>query len=113
MNNTTDNANNDVYAALSSPVRRKVLALLRDRAMAAGELADQVSVTKPTLSGHLNVLKAADLVSVERQGARLVYRINLSVAEDALAGLMDLFQLGGAKNTRGKIPARPVRRRTT
>ena len=60
--------------------------------MTAGELADQVSITKPTLSGHLNVLKAADLVTVERQGASLLYRLNLSVAEEALAGLMDLLK---------------------
>jgi len=113
MNSNTSNVNNDVYAALSSPVRRQVLELLRDRAMTAGELADQVSVTKPTLSGHLNVLKAADLVSVERDGARLHYRINLSVAEDALAGLMDLFQLGAVKKSRGKTNIRSVRKRKT
>jgi len=96
------NANNDVYTALSSPVRRQVIELLRERAMTAGELAAEVSVAKPTLSGHLNILKGANLVDVERQGATLLYRLNLSVAEDALAGLMDLFQLGAARIERGK-----------
>lgn len=97
--------NNDVYSALSSPVRRQVLELLRDQAMTAGELADEVSVSKPTLSGHLNVLKAVDLVSVERNGATLLYRINLSVIEEALSGLMDLFKLG--------VPKAAVRKRKT
>lgn len=88
---------NDVYAALSSPVRRQILGLLRERAMTAGALAEYIAVAKPTLSGHLNVLKAADLVSVERKGTSLHYRINLSVAEDALSGLMNLFKLGAPK----------------
>ena len=101
----------DVYAALASPVRRDVLSLLRKQAMTAGEIADEVSVSKPTLSGHLKVLKTADLVHVERQGAHLLYRINLSVAEDALAGLMDLFQLGVEKRARTK--ARQVSKRRT
>lgn len=96
------NDRGDVFAALSSPVRRQVLALLRDRAMNAGELAEQVSVAKPTLSGHLNVLKGAGLVHVERQGATLLYRLNLSVAEDALTGLMDLFRLGVPKRRTDK-----------
>ena len=86
--------NPDAYAALSSPVRRQVLGLLRERAMSAGELADQVNVSKPTLSGHLKVLKAADLVSVDRKGSTLLYRLNLSVAEEVLAGLIELFQFG-------------------
>lgn len=88
---------NDVYAALSSPVRRQILSLLRDQALTAGDIASKVTIAKPTLSGHLNVLKAADLVSVERDGAKMIYRINLSVAEDALTGLMDLFQIEPGK----------------
>jgi len=95
---------NDVYTALSHPVRRQVLGLLRERAMTAGEIAQQVSVSKPTLSGHLNVLKTADLVSAERNGATLLYRLNLSVAEEALAGLMELFDLSVIKRRRKKIP---------
>ena len=85
----------DVYAALASPVRRQVLGLLRSRAMSAGELSEHVSISKPTLSGHLNVLKAADLVTVERRLTTLIYRLNLSVAEEALSGLMALFRLDG------------------
>lgn len=85
----------DVYAALASPVRRQVLGLLRARAMSAGELSEYVSISKPTLSGHLNVLKSADLVTVERRQTTLIYRLNLSVAEEALSGLMALFKLDG------------------
>ena len=87
----------DVFDALAHPVRRKVLKLLRKRAMSAGDLADQFDLAKPTLSGHFAVLKAADLVTTERQGTTILYRINMSVLEEATAALMDLAGVKGAK----------------
>jgi len=83
----------EVYRALSDPTRRQILALLRERDHGAGELADRLAIPKPTLSGHLTILKSADLVDVTRQGTRLTYRVNLSVLEAAVADLIDLFQL--------------------
>jgi len=91
----------DVYKALGHPVRRKILAMLRERAHTAGELADAFDLAKPTLSGHFNVLKAANLVSDERQGTTLIYRANISVLEDALTGLMELFRIGDETADRG------------
>ena len=87
----------DVFDALAHPVRRKILKLLRRRAMSAGELADQFDLAKPTLSGHFAVLKAADLVTTERQGTTILYRVNMSVLEEAAAGLMGLAGLRAAK----------------
>jgi len=84
---------NDAYKALSHPARRQILSKLRERAMSAGDIADTLNIAKPTLSGHLNVLKNANLVSAERQSQTLIYRINISVLEEALANLMDLFQI--------------------
>ncbi|MEO1150623.1 MAG: autorepressor SdpR family transcription factor [Pseudomonadota bacterium] len=86
----------DIYKALAHPVRREILAMLRTRAHTAGEIAETFSMTKPSLSGHFAVLKDADLVTVERSGTTLIYRINLSVAEDAMASLMALFRIGEA-----------------
>ena len=87
----------DVFDALAHPVRRKVLKLLRKRAMSAGDIADQFDLAKPTLSGHFAVLKAADLVTTERQGTTILYRVNMSVLEEASAALMDLAGVKGAK----------------
>lgn len=84
----------EVYKALADPTRRRILELLRGGEMSAGDLADHVAVAKPTLSGHLNVLKAADLVDVTRQGTSLIYRLNTSVLEDAIFALMDMFKVG-------------------
>ena len=83
-----------VYKALADPTRRRILELLRDRAMTAGELADHFDLAKPTLSGHFAVLKAADLIDAEKSGTTILYRLNLSVLEGALMSLFDAFRLG-------------------
>ena len=80
----------DVFDALAHPVRRQILKLLRRRPMSAGELADKFDLAKPTLSGHFNVLKQADLISSERNGTSIIYRLNLSVLEEATVLLMDI-----------------------
>lgn len=86
---------NEVFEALAHPVRREILKLLRKRAMSAGELAEHFTIAKPTLSGHFTVLKSADLVSTERQGTTIIYRLNMSVMEEALAAFVSLAGLKG------------------
>lgn len=78
----------DVFVALSSPVRRDILALLRDGDRSAGEIADRFTLSKPTLSGHFAALKEAGLVLSERRGNQIFYSLNLSLLEGALLGLM-------------------------
>lgn len=85
---------NAVFKALADPTRREILRLLRDRAMTAGEIAERFPLAKSTLSGHFNVLKAADLVSTEKRAQAIVYSLNLSVFEEATAAFMGLFQVG-------------------
>lgn len=87
----------DAFDALAHPARRKILALLRKRAMSAGELAAEFDLAKPTLSGHFAVLKQAGLVVSERKGTTIVYRLNMSVLEEAAAALMDLAGIGDEK----------------
>ena len=65
--------------------------MLRDGDLAAGDIAARFDMTWPTISHHLNVLKEADLVQVERQGQNLIYSLNTTVLQDALAELMDRF----------------------
>jgi DNA-binding transcriptional ArsR family regulator len=84
----------EIYKALADPTRRRILELLRETEMSAGDIADHVHVSKPTLSGHFAVLKAAGLVDVTRQGTTLIYRLNTSVLEDAIFGLMNAFKIG-------------------
>ncbi len=83
-----------VFKALSDPTRRRVLQLLRERPMSAGDLADQFDVSKPTMSAHFAVLREADLVHVEKAGKSMIYHLKLSVLEEALMGFAQTFGIG-------------------
>ena len=83
-----------VLKALADPTRRRILELLKQREMTAGELAAQFDLAKPTLSGHFAVLREADLVEAEKHGTSITYRLKLSVLEEALLELAGLFGIG-------------------
>ncbi|HXY37796.1 MAG TPA: autorepressor SdpR family transcription factor [Planctomycetaceae bacterium] len=91
---------NEVFQALSDPTRREILRLLRNSDMSAGEISDRFPLAKSTLSGHFNVLKHAGLIVSEKNGTSVVYSLNVSAVEQALATVMDLFDVG--KPTDGK-----------
>jgi DNA-binding transcriptional ArsR family regulator len=80
-----------VLHAIADPTRRKILQLLRERDMTAGELAAHFTSAKPTLSRHFAVLKEADLIQGEKVGTTITYRLNISVLEEALLALWDTF----------------------
>ena len=86
----------DVFSALAHPVRREVLRLLRDGPMTAGALADRFEVAKPTMSRHFATLKDAGLIQAEKSGNQIRYRLNVSVAEDLMALIMDLLKTSGS-----------------
>ena len=90
---------NRVYQALSDPTRRRILELLREHDMTAGEIADELShLAKSTLSGHFAVLKHADLIAGQRVGTRITYTLNASILEEALLGLMNAFKISAGRN---------------
>ena len=70
--------------ALSDPIRREILELLKDGRMSAGEIADHFTVTDASISRHLSVLKEADLIRDTREGKFIFYDINTSVLEDVM-----------------------------
>lgn len=86
-----------VYKAIADPTRRKIMQLLRDGDLTAGEIAEQFEFSWPTISRHIAVLREADLVQGTKQGTTITYRLNVSVLEEAMALMMETFQitLGG------------------
>ncbi|MGD2131257.1 MAG: autorepressor SdpR family transcription factor [Maricaulaceae bacterium] len=103
-----------VFKALSDPTRRRVLQLLRERPMSAGELAEHFDVSKPTMSAHFAALREADLVETEREGTTIIYRLKLSVLEEALMGFAETFGFGDERAPRkGRAAARGPRRKGT
>lgn len=90
---------NEVFKALSHPIRRKVLAMLRERPMASGEIAQAFDVAWPTMTTHLSALKDAGLVTAEREGTSIRYQVNASVMEEAIAAIMELMGAGKEEAT--------------
>lgn len=85
----------DIFQALAHPVRRAVLKKLKDGPRSAGALADAFPVSKPTMSRHFAALKDAGLIRAERVGTTIRYRLNVSVAEEAVALVLGLLGSAG------------------
>ncbi len=93
---------NDLFQALSDPTRREILRLLRQRDMTAGEIAEAFPLALSTISGHFRVLKYAGLVVTERQGTNIVYSLNTSALEEAVAAVLEFA--GRGKSRKGQNP---------
>ena len=85
---------NSLFKALSHPVRRRIIAMLRTGPLASGDIAAAFDMSWPTVTGHLNALKEAELVSTERDGQSILYRLEISAVEEAMAFLLDLTGTG-------------------
>ena len=70
--------------ALSDPIRREILDLLKQGRMSAGDIADHFPVTGASVSRHLSVLKEADLIRDTREGKFIYYDLNASVLEEIM-----------------------------
>ena len=76
--------------ALSDPIRREILNLLKGGRLSAGEICDHFDVTGASISRHLSVLKEADLIRDTREGKFIYYDLNASVLEEILLWVKDL-----------------------
>lgn len=86
------------FKALSDPTRRRILELLRERDMTAGELAEQFNMSKPSISHHLTTLKTAGLVTDERHGQNIIYSLNTTVMQDLIGWFMGFMDGDGNVN---------------
>ena len=78
------------FKAMSDPARRKILTLLKNGSMSAGEIAENFDMTAATISYHLNILKKADLVFETKYKNFVYYELNASVIEEMMMWLSDL-----------------------
>ena len=85
---------NALFKALSHPVRRRIIDMLRQGPMASGDIAAAFEMSWPSITGHLNALKEAGLISPERDGASIRYRLEISAVEEALAFLLAMTGAG-------------------
>ncbi len=82
----------DTWNALADPTRRKILDLLRKGDKNAGEIAEQFSISKPSISHHLNALREAGLVDAEKKGQNVIYSLNTSVLQDMMQLIASLIE---------------------
>ena len=80
----------DTIKALSDPIRREILQLLKAGRLSAGEIAEQFPVSGAAVSKHLSVLRDADLIRDTREGKYIYYDINTSVLEEVMLWLTAL-----------------------
>lgn len=80
----------DTFKALSDPVRRDILQLLKNGRLSAGEIASHFDMTGATISYHLNILKKADLVWETKVKKYVYYELNTSVVDEIMLWLRNL-----------------------
>lgn len=97
---------NIVFKALNDSTRREILFLLRRKTMTAGAIADHFQISKPTISHHLDLLKQADLITSEKNGAFVIYALNTTVVDELLSWILNLKKAGNKKSARSKIRGR-------
>ena len=83
--------------ALADPRRREILAIVRDRELPAGEIADRFDVSRPAISQHLAVLRQAGLVTERRDGTRRLYRARPAGAVELRTWLEGFWEDGLAR----------------
>jgi len=76
--------------ALSDPIRREILDLLKSGRLSAGEISEKFPVSGAAISKHLSVLKEADLIRDAREGKYIFYELNTSVLEEVMLWLTSL-----------------------
>ena len=80
----------ETFKALSDPVRRDILQLLKDGRMSAGDIGSHFDMTGATVSYHLKILKKADLVWEKKEKNFIFYELNTSVLEELMLWISDL-----------------------
>ncbi|HWC54111.1 MAG TPA: autorepressor SdpR family transcription factor [Chitinophagaceae bacterium] len=79
---------NIIFKALNDPTRRKILELLQEKDMTAGEIAERFHISWPSVSHHLDLLKQAKLVTTEKDGQFVYYSLNTTVVDEILKWLL-------------------------
>lgn len=81
---------NAIFKALNDETRRKIIELLKQKDMNAGEIAEEFNISKPSISHHLDILKRADLITNEKKGQYVYYSLNTTIVEDLLNWILTI-----------------------
>lgn len=81
---------NNLFKALNDETRRKIIELLKEKDMDAGEIAEKFKISKPSISHHLDLLKRADLITSEKKGQHIIYSLNTSIFENLINWILTI-----------------------
>lgn len=90
----------ETLKAISDPVRREILEMLKEGKMTAGEISSKFNLTDATVSYHLSILKKAGLIVEDKVKKYIFYELNISVFEEVLIWIR---KFGGEKNEKNKF----------
>jgi DNA-binding transcriptional ArsR family regulator len=79
---------NTIFKALNDPTRRQILQLLQEKDMTAGEIVERFTISGPSISHHLDLLKQANLVIAEKDGQYIYYSLNTTVVDEIIKWLI-------------------------
>lgn len=81
---------NTIFKALNDPTRRKILQLLQEKDMTAGEIVNCFQLSGASISHHLDLLKKAKLVMAEKEGLYIYYNISFAAIDETVRWLLQL-----------------------
>jgi len=84
--------NDAFFQAMANETRREIIRLLKQKDMTAGEIASHFSISKPSISRHLDTLKNAGLIVPERKANQILYAINMTVLQEMAVEFLSLVQ---------------------
>lgn len=93
---------NLLFKALGDPTRRQIIELLRKRDMNAGEIADYFSISKPSISHHLDLLRQANIVISIKDGQFINYSLNTTVFDEMVKWVIDVSEKKKSKTIKKK-----------
>ncbi len=85
---------NLLFKALRDPTRRRILEMLKERDLTAGQIGEAFPMSAPSISYHLDLLRHAQLVSSRKHGQFVTYSLETTVLDDSLGWLLDLMKKG-------------------
>jgi ArsR family transcriptional regulator len=91
---------NLLFNALRDPNRRRILEMLKERDLTVGEISEAFTMSTPSISYHLDLLKHAQLVSARKNGQFVTYSLETTVLDDSLGWLLDLIRKNKQKGKR-------------
>jgi len=85
----------DTYKAISDPIRRQILDLLKEKDLTVNEIVSNFNISQPSISNHLTILKNAGLITSEKSGRNIYYSLNTTVLAESFKWFLSLIKTKG------------------